>query len=70
MRRYLVFDWGGTYFKYAVMDEKTKVLEKSKVPSPPGTSDQEHLYALIDPIVETYREEIEGIAVSMPGMLD
>lgn len=70
MRRYLVFDWGGTYFKYAVMDEETNVLEKSKVPSPPGTSDQEHLYALIDQIVETYREEIEGIAVSMPGMLD
>lgn len=31
---YLVFDVGGTFIKYAIMDEKGKIYEKHKVPTP------------------------------------
>lgn len=68
--KYLVFDWGGTFLKYAIMDETTSILEKSKVPSPSIEASAEDLYERIDPIVMQYRNEIKGIAISMPGMLD
>ena len=31
---YLVFDVGGTFIKYALMDQKGKIYEKYKVPTP------------------------------------
>ncbi|MBR3347430.1 MAG: ROK family protein [Solobacterium sp.] len=67
---YLVFDWGGTFLKYAIMDETTAILEKSKVPSPAIDDSVEDLYERIDPIIRQYQSEVKGIAVSMPGMLD
>jgi len=68
---YLVFDFGGTFLKYAIMNEETELIEKSKVPSPDfQTSGKEDLFAIITPIIEHYRSRISGIAVSMPGMLD
>lgn len=71
MKNYLVFDAGGTFTKYALMDENTVILEKDKVPTP-GYEDhtKEDFYQILDPIVEKYRDRISGIAFSMPGMLD
>ena len=34
MKNYLVFDAGGTFTKYALMDENAEILEKDKVPTP------------------------------------
>ena len=68
---YLVFDFGGTFIKYALMNEETEILTKSKVPSPDTwTSAAEDLYERIDPIVEQYKDRAAGIALCMPGMLD
>ncbi len=67
---YLVFDWGGTFLKYAVMNDKTEILLKDKVPSPAMHDTKEDLWERIDPIVEQYGRDTAGIAVSMPGMLD
>lgn len=71
MKNYLVFDAGGTFTKYALIDENAVILEKDKVPTP---SYQDHTkedyYQVLDNIVEQYRNQISGIAVSMPGMLD
>lgn len=33
MKKYLVLDVGGTYTKYALMNEEGKFLEKGKLPS-------------------------------------
>ena len=33
MKNYLVFDAGGTFTKYALMDENAEILEKDKVPT-------------------------------------
>ena len=71
MKNYLVFDAGGTFTKYALMDENAEILEKDKVPTPDyHTKTKEDYYAVLDSVVEKYRNRIEGIAISMPGMLD
>lgn len=71
MKNYLVFDGGGTFTKYALMDENAIILEKDKVPTP-GYEDhtKEDYYQVLDTIVEKYQDQISGIAISMPGMLD
>ena len=67
-KKYLVIDVGGTSTKYAVMDEDCNFLEKGKFPSV-----QEPLEGFVDSIVSLYRKyegKVEGIAMSMPGVLD
>ena len=71
MKNYLVFDAGGTFTKYALMNENAEILEKDKVPTPDyHTKTKEDYYAVLDSVVEKYKSRIEGIAISMPGMLD
>lgn len=71
MKNYLVFDAGGTFTKYALMDENAVILEKDKVPTPSYLdSTKEDYYQVLDEIVNKNKSTISGIAVSMPGMLD
>lgn len=71
MKKYLVFDIGGTFIKYALMNEETEILEKDKVPTPYYEDHtKEDFYQVMDTVVEKCRDQIEGIAISMPGMLD
>jgi predicted NBD/HSP70 family sugar kinase len=71
MKKYLVFDAGGTFTKYALMDETSAILEKDKVATPRYEDHtKEDYYQVLDGIVEKYRDQISGIAISMPGMLD
>lgn len=71
MKTYLVLDLGGSFIKYALLDENAVILEKDKLPTP---GDEKHtledFLQVMDEIVEQYKERISGIAVSMPGMLD
>ena len=49
MKNYLVFDAGGTFTKYALMDENAEILEKDKVPTPDyRTKTKEDYYAVLD----------------------
>ena len=71
MARYLVFDWGGTLIKHAVMDGDARILEQGERPTPdPHSSTKEDFLAAIDDVVAAHRDGVEGIAVSMPGMVD
>lgn len=71
MENYLVFDIGGTYIKYALMDEDAVILEKDKVTTPSyADHTKEDFYQVLDKVVEHYKGRFAGIAVSMPGMLD
>ena len=70
MANYLVFDWGGTFLKYAVMNSDTEILHKDKIPAPSGDSAKEDFYRMLDPIAEQFGKDTAGIAISMPGMLD
>lgn len=71
MKKYMALDAGGTFIKYGILDEKGCILEKGKEPTPPyETHILEDYLAVLDGIILPYKEEISGIAVSMPGMLD
>lgn len=63
----LAIDIGGTFIKYACMDEEMRFLSRGKIPTP-----QENREQLIDAIGRLYDEspEAEGIAISMPGIID
>ena len=64
----MVFDIGGTEIKYSVMDEQLNRTNAGSVPTPQDT--QAHfldtLYALYAP----HRDEVEGIAIAMPGFVN
>lgn len=71
MKNYLAFDFGGSFTKYALMDEHAVILEKGNVPTPKYEEHTlEDFFLVLDGVMETYQERISGIAVSMPGMLD
>ncbi len=69
---YFVLDIGGTFTKYALMDTNANAVEKGKFSTISG---HEHNPSeLVEQIGELYRlkvkHDINGIAVSMPGMID
>lgn len=66
--KYLVIDVGGTYTKYAVVTEKCEFLEKGKIPSVIGPLDK--FLESITQIYINYKEQVSGIALSMPGIID
>ncbi len=68
MRQFLVYDVGGTFIKYALMDEDYNVIEQGKVPSPTDTLD--NLLDAMAQIAAKFAGRFEGAAVSMPGRID
>lgn len=71
MKKYLVFDAGGTFIKYGLLDENAQIIEKGKVSTAKNKKESlEGFLEILDPIVETYKAKISGIAVSVPGILD
>ena len=67
---YLAIDVGGTFTKYAVITEKCTILVKDKTPTKQDSLEV-FVESLVD-ITEAVREEyeIEGVALSMPGIID
>lgn len=65
---FLVFDIGGSSIKYAVMNEKAEFIEKSKVPTP--LDKIESFINIIENVYNAYKERINGIAMSLPGIID
>lgn len=68
MKKYLVLDVGGTYTKYALMNENGKFLEKGKLPSN-YKSKTEVVDSLVD-LCKKYEDIIDSIAISLPGRID
>lgn len=67
---YLAIDVGGTFIKYAVITDECDIKEKSKIPTP-----QEGLEEFLQVLTGIYKMvsetcKVEGIALSMPGMID
>lgn len=69
MKKILCMDWGGTFMKYALMDEEGKILSSSKVKSPGKGDSKEVLLSCLDKIVYSF-EDIDGIAISSAGVID
>ena len=64
----MVFDVGGTEIKYSVMNETLVRKDSGSVPTPMTNQEDfiETLYALYAP----HKDEVEGIAMSLPGFID
>lgn len=65
---YLAIDVGGTFIKYAVITEECQIIEKDKSPSVIGPLDE--FITLLVTIYKKYEGRVEGIALSMPGIID
>ena len=68
MKQYLVFDIGGTFVKYALMNENADILENDKIPTCKDSA--EALLASMKEIADKYAGRFEGCAISMPGRID
>lgn len=68
MKRYLVLDIGGSSIKYSIMTENAEFLEKGNVTTP--KEKLEEFVETIGCLYDKYKEEISGIAISMPGIID
>lgn len=66
--KFLVLDVGGTFIKYAIMNENVRIIEKGKVTTP--LDNIEHFVNVVGEIYDKYKNEIEGMAMSLPGRMD
>lgn len=64
----MVFDVGGTEIKYSVMDESLERRHSGSVPTP--MTCQEDFIDVLYGIYEPFKDEVEGIAMSLPGFID
>ena len=64
----MVFDVGGTEIKYSVMDDAMNYYESGSVPTP--SDSQEHFLETMAEIYRPHRDEVDGIALSLPGFID
>ena len=68
MKKYLAIDLGGTAIIYGVTDEKMNFLSKGKVDS--RTDSYEAFREDLKKILDEFGEGVEGMCISMPGMID
>ena len=66
--KYLVLDIGGSAIKYALMTEELEFIEKGKKQTP--RDNIENFIEVVGEIYDEYKDDIEGMAISMPGVLD
>lgn len=67
-RKYLTIDLGGTAIKHAVMDEDLTFFEKGVIDA--RTTEEQYFFEDIRGLWETYGSGCEGLAISMPGVID
>lgn len=70
--KYLSIDVGGTFIKYALISSNGEIIEKLKVKTPREESNGtlEDFINILGDIYNQYKGKIEGVAISMPGILD
>lgn len=64
----LVLDIGGTLIKYAVMDKEAKIFQRGEFSTPLDSI--ESLMKKITELYNSLKDEVNGIAISMPGNID
>ncbi len=68
--KYLVFDIGGSFIKYAIMNEKGEFYKKDKTPTLHRDNKDLFLNLLQKIYEENKGQELDGIAISVPGAVD
>lgn len=66
--KYLAFDIGGSFIKYAVITNENNIVERGKVPTP--LDSKKEFLKEIKKIYNLFKERVIGIAISMPGRID
>lgn len=66
--KYLAMDVGGTFVKYAVITDCCEILEKSKTAT--IVEPLEDFLALLTSIYDEFRGRVDGIALSIAGIID
>lgn len=69
--KYLAIDIGGTFIKYALINDAAEILEKSNVKTPIKEDNTiDDLKNILLSIYDKYKDKVAGVAISMPGILD
>jgi predicted NBD/HSP70 family sugar kinase len=68
MKTYLTLDVGGSAIKYALIKEDLTITSKDSVKTPMDTL--ENFIETVGKIYDQYANDIAGIAISMPGIID
>lgn len=63
----LTFDIGGTFIKYALVDEAYQVSDSSKVPTPDTI---EEFWEALEYVICSFQNRMTGIAISCPGEIN
>ena len=63
----LAFDIGGTFIKYALVNEAYQVSDSSKVPTPATI---EEFWEALERVICLFQNRITGIAISCPGEIN
>jgi len=66
--KYKVLDIGGSAIKYALMTKELEFIEKGNIPTP--MDNIESFVEAIGKLYDQYKDNIEGMAISMPGVID
>lgn len=66
--RYLSIDVGGTFTKFALMDEECSFYEKDKIPT--RKENLEEFVEMLSGLYQRYEGTVDGIAICAPGMID
>lgn len=66
--KYLSIDVGGTFTKYALMDEECHFYEKEKIPT--KKESLEEFVTMLVSLYQKYEGSVSGIAICAPGMID
>jgi predicted NBD/HSP70 family sugar kinase len=67
-RQCLACDFGGSSVKYALVDEHAQLSRQGRSPAPLDSVEQ--FQATIASLYDQFRDEIDGIGISLPGHID
>ena len=68
MKTCLVCDFGGSYVKYALVDEQGNMSENGRLPAP--VQSVQAFADCVHSLYARFQTQIGGIALSMPGYID
>lgn len=69
MKQYLTLDLGKNWMRWSITSESLDVIRHGKIKIE-SVSDREAVFQPICQMAEMYRGQVEGIALSMPGVID
>jgi Transcriptional regulator/sugar kinase len=68
MKKYLSLDVGSSKIKYAVINEQLDILEEGSEYT--ILDDKDKLFQIFQQIADKYRDQVEGMTLSIPGVID